>query len=152
MIQELDNARLHELNSEPAFQVQLKLRNVSYLTKRIPFCIVSYGSYGFPPGRFGVLVAALSSKWAEIAVNRIERQWNWTGNANGTLRLCDGHDKWENGSENLLDGVTAAKLVAIRKKVSKLSFDKCVEDFEIIKRRWTAWDVPPAEELCRTVR
>nr|GEV72754.1 hypothetical protein [Tanacetum cinerariifolium] len=148
----LYNVSLHELNSEPAFQAQLKLRNVSYLTKRIPFCIVSYGSYDFPPGRFGVLVAALSSKWAEIAVNRLERQWNWTGNANGTLRLCDGHDKWENGSENLFDGVTAAKLVAIRKRVSKLSFDKCVEDFEIIKRWWTAWDVPPAEELCRTVR
>ncbi|GKA46734.1 hypothetical protein Tco_0739617 [Tanacetum coccineum] len=87
MIQELDNARLHELNSEPAFQAQLKLRDVSYLTKRIPFCIVSDGSCDFPPGRSGVLVAALSSKWAEIVVNGLDRQWNWTDNANGTLRL-----------------------------------------------------------------
>ncbi|GKB42151.1 hypothetical protein Tco_0887093 [Tanacetum coccineum] len=146
MIQELDNARLHELNSEPALQAQLKLRNVSYLTKRIPFCIISYGSYNFPPGRFGVLVAALSSKWAETVVNGLDRRWKWTDNANGTLWLCDGHDKWEDGCEDLFDVVTATKLAAVRKMVSKLSFDKCVEDFEIIKRRWTA------DELCRTVK
>ncbi|GJR98445.1 hypothetical protein Tco_0270619 [Tanacetum coccineum] len=97
MIQELDNARLHELNSEPAFQAQLKPRNVSYLTKRIPFCIVSDGSCDFPPGRFGVLVVALSSKWEESVVNGLDRRLKWTDNANGTLRLCDGHDKWEDG-------------------------------------------------------
>lgn len=170
MIPELDNAGLHELNSESAFQAQLKLRNVSYLTKRIPFCIVSDRTYDFPPGRFGVPVASLSSKgplsgvkcrpcrssfsskWAETVVNGLDRQWSWTESANGTLQLCDGHDKWEDGWEDLFDGVAGKKLAAIRKRVSKLSFDECVEDFEIIKRRSAAWDVPPAEELCQSVR
>nr|GFA15631.1 At1G76250-like protein [Tanacetum cinerariifolium]GFA15635.1 At1G76250-like protein [Tanacetum cinerariifolium] len=49
MIPELDNAGLDELNSESAFQAQLKLRNVSHLTKRIPFCIFSDRTYNFPP-------------------------------------------------------------------------------------------------------
>ncbi|GJY56324.1 hypothetical protein Tco_0455439 [Tanacetum coccineum] len=72
-------------------------------------------------------------------------------NANGTLRLCDGHEKWEDGWEDLFDGVTATKPATIRKRVSKLSFDKCLEDCEIIKRRWTGWDVSLAEKHCWTV-
>ncbi|GJS79806.1 hypothetical protein Tco_0729687 [Tanacetum coccineum] len=167
MIPELDNAGLHELNSESAFQAQLKLRNVSYLTKRIPFCIVSDRTYDFPPGRFGVPVAALSSKgplsgvkcrpcrssfsskWAEMVLNGLDRQWSWTESANGTLQLCDGHDKWEDGWEDLFDRVAGKKLTAIRKRVWKLSFDECVKDFEIMKRLSAAWDVPPTDELCR---
>ncbi|GJT44920.1 hypothetical protein Tco_0953635 [Tanacetum coccineum] len=109
MIPELDNAGLHELNSESAFQAQLKLRNVSYLTKRIPFCIVSDQTYGFPPGRFGVPVVALSSKGPLSGGVRTE-------SANGTLQLCDGHDKWEDGWEDLFDGVAGKKLAAIRKR------------------------------------
>ncbi|GJT77516.1 hypothetical protein Tco_1044241 [Tanacetum coccineum] len=115
MIQELDNVGLHELNSKSAFQAQLKLRNVSYLTKRIPFCIVSDRTYAFPPGRFGVPLVALSSKGplsgvkcrpcrssfsskcAETVVNGLDRQWSWTESANGTLQLCDCHNKWEDG-------------------------------------------------------
>ncbi|GJT76308.1 hypothetical protein Tco_1043033, partial [Tanacetum coccineum] len=59
----------------------------------------------------------------ETVMNGLDRRWNWTDNANGTLRLCDGHDKWEDCWEDLFDGVTATKPAAIRKRVSKLSFD-----------------------------
>ncbi|KAF5767196.1 hypothetical protein HanRHA438_Chr14g0631491 [Helianthus annuus] len=170
MLPELDSAGFHELNSESAFQAQLKLRNVSYLTKRIPFCIVSDRMYEFPPKRFGVPVADIASKgplsgvkcrpctsvfstrWAEAVVNGLDRQWSWTESANGTLRLCDGHGEWEHGWETLFDKVAGKKLAAVRKRVSGLSFEQCVEDFEEMRRRSSVWDAPHTAELCQPVR
>ncbi|KAL8246102.1 hypothetical protein R6Q59_007318 [Mikania micrantha] len=170
MIPELDSAGLHELNSEAAFEAQLKLRNVSYLTKRVPFCVISDRTYDFPPGRFGVPVASLTSKgplsgvkcrpctsvfssrWAAAIVNGLDRQWSWTENINGSLRLCDGHGEWEHGWEDIFDEVAGKRLATARKRVSGLSFDQCVKDFEYMKRRSVVWDVPPTPELCRPLR
>ncbi|KAL8201898.1 hypothetical protein R6Q57_011045 [Mikania cordata] len=170
MIPELDSAGLHELNSEAAFEAQLKLRNVSYLTKRVPFCVISERTYDFPPGRFGVPVASLTSKgplsgvkcrpctsvfsgrWAAAIVNGLDRQWSWTENTNGSLRLCDGHGEWEHGWEDIFDEVAGKRLAAARKRVSGLSFDQCVKDFEYMKRRSVVWDVPPMPELCRPLQ
>ncbi|KAL4579046.1 hypothetical protein LXL04_015181 [Taraxacum kok-saghyz] len=170
MIPELDSAGLTELNSESAFHAQLRLRNVSYLTKRIPFCVVSDRTYDFPPGKFGVPVASLSSKgplsgvkcrpctsrfsdrWSAAVVNGLDRQWSWSESANGTLQLCDGHGGWEDGWEELFDGVAGKKLAAVRKRVTASSFDECVADFEYMKRRSAVWDVPPPAEICQPVR
>ncbi|KAD7477561.1 hypothetical protein E3N88_00697 [Mikania micrantha] len=170
MIPELDSAGLHELNSEAAFEAQLKLRNVSYLTKRVPFCVISDRTYDFPPGRFGVPVASLTSKgplsgvkcrpctsvfsgrWAAAIVNGLDRQWSWTENTNGSLRLCDGHGEWEHGWEDIFDEVAGKRLAAARKRVSGLSFDQCVKDFEYMKRRSVVWDVSPTPELCRPLQ
>ncbi|KAI3724569.1 hypothetical protein L2E82_36350 [Cichorium intybus] len=169
MIPELDSAGLTELNSESAFQAQLRLRNISYITKRIPFCVVSDRTYDFPPGRFGVPVASMSSKgplsgvkcrpctsrfsgrWSAAVVNGLDRQWSWTESGNGTLQLCDGHGGWEDGWEKLFDGVAGKKLAAVRNRVAAMSFDECVADFEHMKRRSAVWDVPPPAELCHPV-
>ncbi|KAI3797039.1 hypothetical protein L1987_39729 [Smallanthus sonchifolius] len=170
MIPELDLAGFHELNSESAFHAQFKLRNVSCITTLVPFCIVSDRTYDFPPGRFGVPVASLASKgplsgvkcrpctsvfssrWSAAVVNGLDRQWSWTESLNGTLRLCDGRGEWERGWEGVFDRVAGKKLAAVRKRVSGLSFDRCVKDFEYMKRRAAAWDVPPVAELCQPVR
>jgi hypothetical protein len=61
LISKLDSAGFTNLNSESAFKSQLETQGVSYLTKHLPFCIISDRKYIFPPARFGVLVAALSS-------------------------------------------------------------------------------------------
>ncbi|CAH1429614.1 unnamed protein product [Lactuca virosa] len=169
MIPDLDSAGLTELNSESAFQAQLRLRNVSYLTKRMPFCVVSDRTYDFPPGRFGVPVATLSStgplsgvkcrpcstrfsgRWSAAVVNGLDRQWSWTETGKGTLQLCDGHGGWEDGWEELFDGVAGKKLAVERKRVTALSFNECVADFEYMKRRSAVWDAPPATELCQPV-
>ncbi|XP_076932079.1 uncharacterized protein LOC143597461 [Bidens hawaiensis] len=170
MIPELDSAGFRDLNSESAFQAQLKIRNVHYNMRRIPFCVVSDRTYEFPPGRFGVPVADISSKgplsgvkcrpcrsvfsgkWAAAVVNGLDRRWSWTENVNGTLKLCDGRGAWEHGWEDVFDKVAGKKLAAARKRVSGLSFDDCVKDFEFMKRRSAVWDVPLAAEVCEPVR
>ncbi|KVI07727.1 uncharacterized protein LOC112506952 [Cynara cardunculus var. scolymus] len=166
MIPEIDSAGFHELNSESAFQAQLRVRNISFLTKRLPFCVVSDRTYDFPPEKFGVPVAALSSKGplsgvkcrpctakysgklATAIVNGLYRQWSWTDTGNNTLQLCDGHGRWEDGWEKLFDSTAGKKLSAVRKRVSSLSFEQCVADFEFMKRRSAVWDVPPAVDIC----
>nr|XP_043634749.1 uncharacterized protein LOC122605856 [Erigeron canadensis] len=170
MIQELDTAKLHELNSESSFLSQLRIRNVSYVTKRVPFCVVSDRTYDFPPGKFGVPVAAMSSngplsgakcrpckssfssKWAEGVVNGLDRQWSWTESRNGTMQLCDGHKEWEKGWQDVFDKAVGKKLVVERKRVEKLKFDECVKDFQVMKRRSAVWDVPSLEEVCQPLR
>ncbi|PWA94158.1 hypothetical protein CTI12_AA062940 [Artemisia annua] len=149
MIPELDNAGLDELNSESAFQAQLKLRNVSYITKRIPFCIVSDRTYDFPPGR--PCRSSFSSKWAEMVLNGLDRQWSWTDSANGTLQLCDGHDKWEDGWEDLFDRVAGKKLAAIRKRFGGNGDGACVV-LPTSKRWWEAAAVVACEGDTRRVR
>ncbi|KAI3745730.1 hypothetical protein L6452_08136 [Arctium lappa] len=170
MIPELDSAEFHELNSESAFLAQLRVRNISFLTKPLPFCVVSDRTYDFPPERFGVPVADLSSKGplsgvkcrpctarfsgrsAAKVVNGLDRQWSWTDTGNDTLKLCDGHGGWEDGWEKLFDSVAGKKLATVRKRVSELSFEECVADFEYLKRRSAVWDVLPAVDLCRKFR
>ncbi|XP_071703617.1 uncharacterized protein [Rutidosis leptorrhynchoides] len=169
MIQELDKSGLTKQNSESFFKAQLGLHNISYLTKSVPFCIVSDRMYEFPPQMFGVPVAAMSSKgplsgvkcrpcvsrfstkWAEEIVNRLDRGWSWAESANGTMQLCDGHSEWEEGWERIFDKVVGKKLSQVRKRVSKLKFDECVEDFETLKRRSDVWDVIPIDEICKHV-
>lgn len=170
MIPELDISGYTQQNSESFFKAQLKLHNISYLTKRVPFCIVSDRTYEFPPQMFGVPVAAMSSKgplsgvkcrpcvsrfsskWAEGIVNGLDRNWSWAESANGTMELCDGHGEWEDDWEKVFDKVVGKKLAKVRKRVSKMKFDECVKDFEILKRRADVWDVVSVEEICGRVR
>lgn len=166
LIPELDSAGFRQLNSETAFRAQLTTRNVPYVAKRLPFCVVSDRKYDFPPSRFGVPVAALSSRGPLSGAKcrpcapacrgqcvgdvmaGLYRGWSWTDWANGTLELCDAHGEWESGWEKMFDRVAGEKLATERKRGGSLTLKKCVDDFEKMKRRSGNWEAPPPEKIC----
>lgn len=167
LIPQLDLAGFRQLNSETAFKAQLTTHHVPYLTKRLPFCIVTDRKYGFPPSRFGVPVAAMSSKGPLsgakcrpcTAVCRgscvndvmlsLYKGWSWTNWENGTLELCDARGGWESDWEEIFDRVAGKKLASARKKVRSLDVRRCVDDFNKMKRRAFSWEAPPPEDICR---
>ncbi|KAK2446606.1 hypothetical protein QL285_017389 [Trifolium repens] len=166
LIPKLDSAGFKNLNSESAFKAQLTTQNVSYQTKRLPFCIVSDRKYDFPPARYGVPVAALSSPGplsgtkcrpcrpvcvgvcVENVMMWVEKGWSWSDWADGSLELCDAHDSWENGWEKTFDRVAGKKFADARKRVHSLKFDDCVRDFFQLKKLTAQWNAPPIEEIC----
>lgn len=163
----LHDAGHQQLNSESAFKAQLALNNVPYVTHRLPFCVVTDRRYDFPPGRFGVPVAALSSPGPLSGakcrpcipackgpcvgpiMNGLYKGWSWTEWANGSLELCDAHADWEQGWEKLFDRVAGEKLAAERRRVKALKLKQCVDDFEEMRKRTALWEAPPAAEMCR---
>ncbi|XP_062097388.1 uncharacterized protein LOC133803509 [Humulus lupulus] len=166
LIPKLDSAGHHQLNSETSFKAQLTTQGVPYVTKRLPFCVVSDRKYDFPPSRFGVPVTALSSRGplsgakcrpctaacrgacvAEVMPG-LYKGWSWTDWANGTLELCDAHDEWENGWEKVFDRVAGKKLAEERKRVHRLTLKKCIDDFEEMKKRSWNWEAPSPEQIC----
>lgn len=167
LVPQLDSAGFTDLNSESAFKAQLTTQSVSYLTKRLPFCVVSDRRYDFPPGRFGVPVASLSSPGPlsgakcrpctpvcigvcmENVMESVEKGWSWTDWADGALELCDAHESWENGWEKIFDRVAGKKLAAARKRIRSLKLSDCVSDFNELKNRTAQWNAPPVEEICR---
>ncbi|KAF2324765.1 hypothetical protein GH714_016699 [Hevea brasiliensis] len=166
LIPKLDSAGLRMLNSETSFKAQLTTYGVPFITKRLPFCIVSDRKYGFPPYRFGVPVAALSSpgplsgakcrpctpvcEGSCVAgiMSWLDKGWSWTNWENGTLKLCDAHGEWEKEWENIFDKVAGKKRAAVRKRIWGLKLKQCVNDFNEMKRRSSKWDSPPPEEIC----
>ncbi|XP_057532345.1 uncharacterized protein LOC130810343 [Amaranthus tricolor] len=167
LIPTLDALNYTELNSETAFKAQLLSHNVSFLTPAQPFCIVSDRKYSYPPSRFGVPVATLSSHGplsgakcrpckpvcvgpcvAEIMLG-LSPKWSWTPWRNGTLELCDAHDEWETGWEKIFDKSVGKKLAQFRKRVVGLNVEQCVKDFKLMKGRAFKWDTPPLEEICK---
>ncbi|KAK7351795.1 hypothetical protein VNO77_11494 [Canavalia gladiata] len=166
LLPQLDSAGFTSLNSEAAFKAQLTTQNVSYLTKRLPFCIVSDRRYDFPPGQFGVPVAALSSpgplsgakcrpctpvcqgKCVENVMGSVEKEWSWTDWSDGSLELCDAHDSWEKGWEKIFDRVAGNNFSAARKRVHSMKMEECINDFIQIRRRTAHWSAPPADEIC----
>lgn len=167
LVPELDSAGFRQLNSETAFKAQLTTRGVAHVAKRLPFCVVTDRKYSFPPGRFGVPVAALSSPGplsgakcrpctpicrgpcvADVMVG-LDRGWSWTNWSNGTLELCDAHDNWEAGWESIFDRLVGKKLSSERKRVSGLTMKQCIDDFKEMQRRTANWEAPPVEEICR---
>lgn len=167
LIPELDSAGYHLLNSEGAFKAQLTIHKVPYITKRLPFCVVSDRSYDFPPPRFGVPVAALSSPGPlsgakcrpctpsctdhciGLVMNRLYKGWSWTNWANNTLQLCDAHAEWESGWQKLFDEVAGDKLAAARRRVEDLRMEQCVRDFAEMKKKTAYWEAPPVSQICQ---
>ncbi|KAJ9186362.1 hypothetical protein P3X46_001942 [Hevea brasiliensis] len=166
LIPKLDSAGLRMLNSETSFKAQLTTYGVPVITKRLPFCIVSDRKYGFPPYRFGVPVAALSSpgplsgakcrpctpvcegSCVEGIMSWLDKGWSWTNWESGTLKLCDAHGEWEKEWETIFDKVAGKKRAAVRKRIWGLKLKQCVNDFNEMKRRSSKWDSPPPEEIC----
>lgn len=167
LVPQLDSSGLHQVNSETAFRAQLTTQGIPYLTKRIPFCVVSDRRYEFPPARFGVPVAAMSSPGplsgakcrpcepvcqgpcvADV-IGSLIKGWSWTDWANGSLQLCDAHGEWEKGWEKRFDRVAGSKLARARKRVGALRLKDCVKDFEEMRNRTSNWDAPAASEICK---
>lgn len=166
LIPKLDSAGFSNLNSESAFKAQLTTQSVSYQTKRLPFCIVSDRKYDFPPTRFGVPVAALSSRGplsgakcrpcrpvcvgacVEYVMMWVEKGWSWTDWVDGSLELCNAEESWENGWENVFDKVAGKKFGDVRKKIHSMKFDDCVHDFMKLKNLTAQWNAPPIEDIC----
>ncbi|KAE8057361.1 hypothetical protein FH972_014062 [Carpinus fangiana] len=168
LIPQLDLAGFQQLNSETSFRAQLTIRSVPYLTKRLPFCVVTDRRYSFPPIQYGVPVAALSSpgplsgakcrpckpvcegSCVASVMSSLNRGWSWTDWGNGTLRLCDAHGEWESGWERIFDRIAGKNFARARKRVRDLTLEQCVEDFNEMKRRMTGkWESPPPEAICR---
>ncbi|KAI9109286.1 hypothetical protein K1719_019909 [Acacia pycnantha] len=166
LIPALDSAGFHGLNSETAFKAQLTTQGVSYVTKRLPFCIVSDRRYDFPPGEFGVPVAALSSpgplsgakcrpcraackgKCVDRAMAVLNRGWSWTRWGHGSLRLCNASAGWEDGWETLFDKGAGKKFAAARKRIQTMKLEDCLRDFKQLKKRAVTWNAPPATDIC----
>ncbi|KAK7352189.1 hypothetical protein VNO80_17607 [Phaseolus coccineus] len=162
----LDSAGFNNLNSEAAFKAQLTTQNVTHVTRRLPFCVVSDRRYDFPPGRFGVPVAALSSPGplsgakcrpctavceglcVETVMESVEREWSWTEWENGTLELCDAHQGWESGWEKIFDRVAGKRLANARKRIESMEIGDCVKDFLKLRKRSVYWSAPPVDEIC----
>ncbi|XP_061372794.1 uncharacterized protein LOC133315229 [Gastrolobium bilobum] len=166
LIPQLDSAGFTNLNSESAFKAQLTTQHVSYLTNRLPFCIVSDRKYDFPPGQFGVPVGALSSPGplsgakcrpcvpvcqgtcVENVMVSVEKEWSWTDWENGSLELCDAHESWENGWEKTFDRVAGKKLAEARKRIHSMKLMNCINDFIKLKNQTAHWNAPPVEDIC----
>ncbi|RZC55965.1 hypothetical protein C5167_014824 [Papaver somniferum] len=166
LIPQLDAAGFRQLNSETAFKDQLTTQGVKFLENRLPFCIVSARRLGFPPN--GLPVASMSSPGplsgaycrpcTPICVGpcaddimAILPSWSRIDGENGTLQFCDAHGEWESGWENNFDRFAGEKLVQLRKRVIESKFEKCVKDFDEMKKRTVNWDAPAATHICGIV-
>ncbi|XP_050366655.1 uncharacterized protein LOC126785107 [Argentina anserina] len=168
LLPQLDAAGFHQLNSEASFKAQLTTRKVTPVLKRLPFCIVTDRKYDFPPVRFGVPVAAISSPGPLSGVKcrpckpvcqgpcvgdvmeGLNKGWGWTDWANGTLELCNAHGDFDEGWEKMFDKVAGKKLSSERKRVWKLTVEKCIANFNKMRNRTGIWDTPPVDEICKT--
>ncbi|KAI3925150.1 hypothetical protein MKW98_009800 [Papaver atlanticum] len=166
LITQLDAAGFHHVNSESAFKAQLTTQGVKFLENRIPFCVVSAHRFDFPPTRYGLPVASMSSpgplsgaycrpctpvcvgQCADDIMQILQIGWSRIEGENGTIQLCDAHGEWESGWENTFDRFAGEKLAGLRKRVIELKFEKCVKDFDEMKKRTVNWDAPAAKQIC----
>ncbi|KAJ6399713.1 hypothetical protein OIU77_020297 [Salix suchowensis] len=167
LVPHLDAAGFRQLNSEAAFKAQLTTQGVPFATKRTPFCIVSDRKYDFPPSRFGVPVAALSSPGplsgakcrpckpacegtcVGDVMTWLYKDWSWTDWENGALKLCDARGDLEAGWEKIFDKDAGKEFASERKRVRGLNTKQCADDFNEMKKKASKWDAPPVEEICR---
>lgn len=166
LIPQLNSSGYYQLNSERSFKAQLTTNNIPFSFKRLPFCIVTDRRYDFPPSRFGVPVAALSSHGplsgakcrpctavcsgacVGNVMSGLYKGWSWTEWANNTMDLCDASGEWEIGWQRLFDNTAGKKLAAVRKRVEVLKVKDCVANFENMKRRAAIWEAPPPSKIC----
>ncbi|KAL0545368.1 hypothetical protein IC582_015247 [Cucumis melo] len=167
LIPNLDAAGFLQLNSETAFKAQLTTMGVPFERMRLPFCIVTERQYEFPPGRFGVPVAAMSSRGplsgtkcrpcrvacegecVERVMVWLEKGWSWTNWENGTMGLCNASGEWEMGWEKIYEEMVGAEMGDLSWKIQKMKMSECVQGFNQMKRRSGIWDSPNGENICK---
>ncbi|KAL8135743.1 hypothetical protein AgCh_010391 [Apium graveolens] len=166
LIPQLNASGFYQLNSERSFKAQLTTNNIPFSFKRLPFCIVTDRRYEYPPSRYGVPVAALSSHGplsgakcrpctsvcsgpcVGNVMSVLDRGWSWTEWANNTMNLCNASGEWETGWQRLFDKTAGKKLAAVRKRVEVLKVKDCVANFENMRQRAAIWEAPPSSEIC----
>ncbi|KAI6690646.1 hypothetical protein NL676_027474 [Syzygium grande] len=166
LIPRLDAAGLRQLNSEAAFRAQLRAQRVPHAARRVPFCVVTDRRYAFPPTRYGVPVAATSSRGplsgakcrpctaacrgrcVARVMRPMYRWWSWTDWEDGSLQLCDARGAWQEGWEGMFDGMAGEEAARGRRRIGGLRLEDCVSEFEDFKGRTANWDAPPAKEIC----
>ncbi|KAF8026257.1 hypothetical protein BT93_F2919 [Corymbia citriodora subsp. variegata] len=166
LIPRLDSAGFRQLNSEAAFRAQLRAQRVPHVARRVPFCVLTDRRYAFPPIRYGVPVAAMSSRGplsgakcrpcaaacrgrcVARVMRAMDRWWSWTNWENGSLQLCDARSTWEKGWERMFDEVAGEEVARGRKRIGGLGWEGCVREFEDLKGRTANWDAPSAKEIC----
>lgn len=162
----LHSSGYRNLNSESAFKHQLDVKGVEFKFMKFPFCIVSERKYEWPPSRWGVPVASLSTRGplngakcrpcipvskgteAVAIIQSLVRSWSWTLPPPG-LELCDAHDVWEENWEGVFDKIAGPKLETARKKIKNHSLSSCIKEFEAMKKKTSIWDAPPSDTICK---
>lgn len=137
------------------------------MTIRSPFCIVTERRYEFPPMRFGVPVAAMSSRGplsgakcrpckaacegecVGRVMGLLERGWSWTDWENGTMGLCNANGDWEMGWEKIYEDMVGAEMADVSWRIEKMNMSECCEGFNEMKSRSGIWDSPNGEDICR---
>ncbi|GAV76816.1 hypothetical protein CFOL_v3_20289 [Cephalotus follicularis] len=168
ILPKLDSLGFRNLNSEITFKTQLTTQHIPFLAKSVPFCVLTIREFVFPPPKWGVPVAAISSPgtlsgaycWpckpvcegacAENVMLSFEKGWSQIDLGNGTLQLCNARGGWGQGWEMGFDRVAGEELAAERKRVMALKMEECVDDFNEMKRKVSGvWDSPSPAEICK---
>ncbi|KAG0457035.1 hypothetical protein HPP92_021860 [Vanilla planifolia] len=155
------------LNSESAFKAQLAATHVRAKEATLPFCILSDRHYMYPPGRFGVPVAAIdgggrlsgakcrpceavcTGKCVEKVWRLLNKGWGWLERSEGSLGLCNATGPWEEGWERVFDRAAGEKAAAERRKVEAVDLAGCQRELEGLKKKANLWDAPAPAEICR---
>lgn len=153
------------LNSETAFKAQLEFSKVPYSMSKVPFCILTYRSYSWPPAYYGVPVMALSTSGAlngakcrpctaastgggaQGILSKLGKGWGWPGSIEGA-ELCDAHAGWEAQWPEIYERNVGEQLSGAAKNVTTRSLEECVRDVEELQQQWEVWDAPSATEIC----
>lgn len=170
LIPQLESSGYQLLNSEAAFKAQLVTSNVTYQDSLLPFCVLSDRMYDYPPTGYGVPVTSIGStaslsgakcrpcrpvcvgKCVEDVLLGLNRWWSWTENENMTkVDLCNASGEWEEGWDKTFDKVAGRISARMRRKMKSLGFNRCVLNFQEMKKKTASWwESPSPEEICRS--
>ncbi|KAI3925149.1 hypothetical protein MKW98_009799 [Papaver atlanticum] len=130
----IDAAGFRQLNSETAFKAQLTTQGVKFLENHLPFCVVSACKFDFPPTRYGLPVASMSSpgplSGAYCRPCTPVCACPCVYDIMEILAIGWSRLNVENGTENNFDQFAGEKLAELRKRVNELKLAKCLKDFD----------------------
>ncbi|KAI3925148.1 hypothetical protein MKW98_009798 [Papaver atlanticum] len=136
LIPQLDAAGFFQINSETSFKSQLTIHDVKFLENRLPFCVVSAHKFKFPPK--GLPVASMSSpgplSGAYCRPCTPVCAGPCADDIMAILPIGFSRIDGENGTNNF-DRFAGEKLAELRIQVMESKFEKCVKDFDEMKKR-----------------
>ncbi|XP_078150174.1 uncharacterized protein LOC144545478 [Carex rostrata] len=166
LLSRLASAGFHNLNSESAFNAQLRLFNISSVQLKFPFCILSDRKIGYPPKSAGMPVASISSPGPlsgtycrpcipickgkcleELGLDSL-KWWSWIEWRNGSLELCDARLPWQEDWEEIFDKDASVEAAHVRRKVKEMKVEECVREVAGLKMKSERWNGPDPIEIC----